>query len=128
MFEDFSVHVDQELRKSATSLRQSVLSAQLPLVRPLIREYLLAQLCSHMQLLERESFESLVEIYKGYDMLLYQPITVMPKKKEDTQSYYNATVIGYSGDGYLIVEVQEGGQTQKKVLVNEEVSVRPAQK
>ena len=61
-------------------------------------------------------------VYQQYDMLLGRTVVVMPKKREDTASYYEAKAVGYAPAGYLIVE--RNGQREE--LVAEEVTIRPS--
>lgn len=107
----------QSLVSSATSLC-AVLGRQVE------REKLLAILCNELeQLLRRHtSVDSILPAYSQFDLLIDQRIIVMPKKKEDTSAYYEATAIGYSKDGYLRVRTDDG---REQLLVSEEVSIRP---
>lgn len=78
---------------------------------------------THLDAVSPQSLSSVLSLYERYDMLLGQRIVVMPRKREDTESYYEATAVGYSPDGYLVVQTDAGERTE---LVAEEVTIRPA--
>jgi len=85
------------------------------------KEALLADICSSLEKLISLDRKELMKIYGEYDMLVGKQITVMPNKREDKSTYYNAKAIGFSPEGYLII--QRG--SEKKTLSAEEVSIRP---
>jgi BirA family biotin operon repressor/biotin-[acetyl-CoA-carboxylase] ligase len=84
------------------------------------RELLLASFCNMFEMLMSEDFNKVLMSYKHYDILVGNEITIMPKKKEDTSSYYTAKAIGYSQFGNLMIRVNG----EEKELVAEEVSIR----
>jgi len=131
--EDMRNHPDPQLREGATSVAQalsewkqqqqaSAASSPTPVV-PLSRERLLAYFASSLEALASQDFEGILSLYRKFDMLLGQRIVVMPRKREHAESYYEAQATGYSEDGYLVVQTDDG---QTKELVAEEVTIRPA--
>lgn len=83
------------------------------------REELLARICNTLErLMETEDIRA---IYNSLDILLGKQVVVMPKRIEDTTSHYFAKVHGYTSQGYMIIEKEDGS---KKELSAEEVSVR----
>jgi biotin-(acetyl-CoA carboxylase) ligase len=85
------------------------------------RELLLATICNELESILLLSMSEMLLIYTKYDLLLNQQVIVMPKKKEDTSSYFTATAIGLNNDGYLQIKKSDGSIT---TLVSEEVSIR----
>lgn len=118
--EDMQANPDTSVRETATSLFNAT-------GRYISREALLAAICNHLErlLLQYTSVRDILPEYTKYDMLQGQTVVVMPKKREDTASYYDALCIGYTQDGYMRVKLQSG---EEKILVSEEVSIRPARK
>lgn len=86
------------------------------------REIFLANFCNQFETLVMDSFENIHSIYKKYDILLNRKVVVMPKKKEDKNSYYEAKAIGYTSNGELIVKDNNGRVIE---LISEEVTIRP---
>lgn len=118
--EDMTTQSDTELQQTATSLYNIA-------KQYISREILLSNICNTLEqlLLKYTTTSQILAEYKQYDMLIHQPIIVMPKKKEDTTSYYNAVCIGYTDDGYMKVRTSDN---KESVLISEEVSIRPQQK
>lgn len=139
--EDMHSHPDAALRESATSVSQALRdylsssaaaasassssssSPPAASATSIRREFLLASFVSRLDQLSPLSLPSVLTLYERYDMLLGHRIVVMPRKREDTESYYEAKAVGYSPDGYLCVQTDAG---ERKELVAEEVSIRPA--
>lgn len=125
---DMRVHDDPALRDTATSVQQAlamwVEETAAPIVQPITREAILASFLQAFETHAAASAASVRSAYERFDMLVGRLVTVMPKKKEDTTTYYDAQAIGYSPDGYLIVQRTPDGP--KLELVAEEVSIRPA--
>jgi len=113
---------DKELSESATSLitaAQSSGGGQ----QPIVRERLLAAIMNALESLLPQSHAVLLQQYTQYDCLLGKEVTVMPRKKEDKQSWWQGVAVGYSDEGYLMV--RKGGEGAEVVkLVAEEVTVR----
>jgi len=86
------------------------------------REAFMADLCEQMEHLTSLNRDSLMEIYKEFDLLLGSEIVVMPNKREDPSTFYKAVAIEYSKEGYLVVDPVGG---RRKTLSSEEVSIRP---
>ncbi|GAB5362274.1 hypothetical protein AAMO2058_000783400 [Amorphochlora amoebiformis] len=86
------------------------------------REAFLAEVCENLESLAMLSRVGLMKKYEKYDMLVGNDIIVMPNKKEDPTSYYDAKAVGYSKSGYLLVKLPDGNI---KTLSAEEVSIRP---
>ena len=139
VFENLRSHLDPSLRQSATSVSQSLSDHQRslavmksssssslpsPFVPP-TREQLLADFLEEFEQCARKTFEEIRNDYRRYDLLLGQTITVMPKKREDTSSYYEAKAVDYSENGHLVIQLADG---RREELVAEEVTIRPAQK
>jgi len=113
--ENMKANQDGELKNEAISLynvKNQIVS----------RELILAQFCNSLEKLLKSTTDALAE-YKKYDMLTGKMITVMPKKKEDKKSYYQAKAVGFSSSGNLIVR-PDGGQ-EDITLIAEEVTIRP---
>ena len=130
--EEFSQHPDATLRDSATSAAQALrewqqqqgsAAAATAASAPLSRESILAHVCSSLESLAPQSLSQVLATYRTYDMLLGHRVVVMPRKREDASSYYEAQATGYSPDGYLVVKTDAG---DTKELVAEEVTIRPA--
>jgi biotin-(acetyl-CoA carboxylase) ligase len=122
--------VDESVRTSATSIQQAIDAYRasmpsVPVARPISRESVLISLLTNYESLSKLSFDGILLEYARYDMLVGQTIIVMPRKKEDAASFYEARAKGFSEEGYLIV-VNGKGETVE--LVAEEVTVRPAAK
>lgn len=115
--EDMLLNNDTELHNTATSLYMEC-------QRHVSREELLAVICNELErvLLQYNNTKDILVEYKQYDMLLDQSIIVMPKKKEDQSSYYDAICVGYTDDGYMRIRTSDGSES---MLVSEEVSIRP---
>jgi biotin-(acetyl-CoA carboxylase) ligase len=62
-------------------------------------------------------------IYAQYDLLVGNTVTVMPKKKEDSGSFYTAKAVGFHKDGFL--QVQVSGEDAVRNLIADEVTIRP---
>lgn len=87
------------------------------------REEVLAKVLNNLEeILELDS-KDIIDEFSKYDMLSGNNIIVMPKKKEDESSYYNAKAIGLDENGYLMIELENG---ERNVLYHEEVSIRPS--
>lgn len=86
------------------------------------RETFLADFCNNFENLIFDSYENILKKYQKYDILINKKVTVMPKKKEDKESYYEAQAIGYTSNGELIVKNKDGKVIE---LMSEEVSIRP---
>lgn len=108
-------HPNAELRKIATSIADAA-------GKEISREQLLADVCNELEQLLSQDMKDILALYKKFDMLIGHEVTVMPKKREDTESYYQAIASGFTEDGYLRVKV---GSNEEKVLVSEEVTVKP---
>jgi biotin-(acetyl-CoA carboxylase) ligase len=122
--ENMHQHSDASLRESATSIAQALAeSGSNP--HSLSRESILAGFANAFEELKTLRFEQVLKEYQRYDMLLNQPIIVMPKKKEEASAYYEAIAMGYSQEGYLVVRTQDGAT---KELVAEEVTIRPSKR
>lgn len=87
------------------------------------REEVLAKVLNNMEEIISYQPKDIIDEYSKYDMLFGKNIVVMPKKKEDTSSYYNAKAVGLDENGYLVIELENGERT---VLYHEEVSIRPS--
>jgi biotin-(acetyl-CoA carboxylase) ligase len=124
-------HPDPALRASATSVQQalhdwraasvSASSSPTPLAA-LSRELLLAHFLHAFESCAGMSATQVQAEYRRYDMLVGRTITVMPKKREDAKSYFDAKAIGYSEEGFLIIENAAGRYEE---LIAEEVTIRP---
>jgi biotin-[acetyl-CoA-carboxylase] ligase BirA-like protein len=88
-----------------------------------IRERLLAAIFNEFQLLLQQSdWNKIAQLYSQLDLTLNQAITVMPNKREDSATYYNAISKGINADGNLLV-IKDG--TDKPIaLVAEEVGIK----
>lgn len=116
--QDWSAIDDAELRQSATSLLTASATQQ-----PIGRERLLAAILNALESLLPLPHSTLLQQYTQYDCLLGREVTVMPRKKEDVQSWWQGVAVGYSEEGYLMV--RKGGEGAEVVkLVAEEVTVR----
>ena len=116
--QDWTAVEDEQLRESATSLLTASGSQQ-----PIVRERLLAAILNALESLLPLPHASLLQQYTQYDYLLGKEVTVMPRKKEDTQSWWQGLAVGYSDEGYLMV--RKGGEGAEVVkLVAEEVTIR----
>ena len=120
--QDWSTVEDKELRESATSLLTAALATGAQ-QQPIVRERLLAAFLNALESLLPLPHAVLLHQYTLYDCLLGKEVTVMPRKKEDMQSWWQGVAVGYSEEGYLMV--RKGGEGSEVVkLVAEEVTVR----
>jgi biotin-(acetyl-CoA carboxylase) ligase len=103
----------EEISKIATSVYNE-------LKKKISREILLSKVLNNIEILLEKDFETVLKEYKKYDILLGNEIIVMPKKKEDESSYYNAKAIDFDENGFLVIEKD----FKKLTLSNEEVSIR----
>jgi biotin-(acetyl-CoA carboxylase) ligase len=126
-------HPDSSLASTATSVVQSLSDflasspehASLASTAPggaISRESILAAFLGYFEAYAKMPPTDVLAVYEQYDMLLGRTVIVMPKKREDTASYYEAKAIAYAPEGYLIVE--RNGQREE--LVAEEVTIRPS--
>jgi len=116
--QDWAAVEDGELRQSATSLLTAAGAQQ-----PIVRERLLAAILNALESLLPLPHATVLQQYTQYDCLLGREVTVMPRKKEDVQSWWQGVAVGYSDEGYLMV--RKGGEGAEVVkLVAEEVTVR----
>jgi BirA family biotin operon repressor/biotin-[acetyl-CoA-carboxylase] ligase len=81
------------------------------------REQLLAKICNALETLLGGSLESVLEVYKGYDILVGKQVTVTSGTNEPRFGKAK----GYSKFGNLIVKFDDG---EEKELLAEEVSIR----
>ena len=111
---------DEELRANATSVRtaRGVGEGEVQ------REALLAAFCNALEGLLGLSMAGVMAEYVQLDCLVGRDVTVMPKRKEDRSSWYDAKALGFTDDGYLRVRRQSDGEEVR--LIADEVSVRPA--
>lgn len=112
--QDYTKHEDEDLRKSATSLAQSLELSTVP------REPILATYCNYLETLLYMPMEKVLDIYTSFDILIGGQVVVMPKKKEDPERY-NAKAIRFDSTGHLIIQTENG----ERALSAEEVSIRP---
>lgn len=92
--------------------------------RVIKRENFLADICSRLEALIALDQSGVMTLYKQFDLLLGQEILVMPKKREDVSSYYGATALDFTKEGYLLVRPDSDKDRVMK-LSAEEVSIRP---
>jgi len=128
--EDYTQQRDDTLKTSAISIsnaiqqQQQSSSSSSPSV--VSREALLAFIMNHLEHLLSLPFNALLNAYREWDCVVGHTVVVMPRKREDAASYYEADAVGYSEEGYLIVRRNEaqGGTGKEQQLVAEEVSIR----
>ena len=119
--QDWSAVADAELRESATSLLTAASDGTQQ--QPIVRERLLAFILNTLESLLSLPHSAILQQYTQYDCLAGREVTVMPRKKEDTQSWWQGVAVGFSDEGYLMV--RKGGVGAEVVkLVAEEVTVR----
>ena len=106
---------DATIRDSSTSIRDIT-------NRTIQREILLAQILNKLESLITNTFPQVLSEYISYESLINETLIIMPNKKEDTTTYYDAIGVGYTDDGYLIVKRIDNNQNV--TLMAEEVSVR----
>ena len=116
--QDWAAVEDAALRESATSLLTASGARQ-----PIERERLLASILNSLEALLPLPHAALLQQYTQYDCLLGREVTVMPRKREDEQSWWQGVAVGYSEEGYLMVSKGGGGGEVVK-LVAEEVTIR----
>jgi BirA family biotin operon repressor/biotin-[acetyl-CoA-carboxylase] ligase len=86
------------------------------LCRSIDREQLLAKICNSLEHLLGESLESVVELYKSFDILVGKQVIVQSMSASRT-----GQAIGFSKFGNLVVKFDEDNV---KELISEEVSIR----
>lgn len=124
VFQDMSQ--DSELKDIATSVKQELHLESDSIEREYshLRETLLCDILLELEKLTEKSLDDLLTIYKEYDILIGKRIVVMPKKREDQSSYYEATAVDINrATGQLMIKKQ--GNDEPVALVAEEVSIRP---
>ena len=87
------------------------------------REALLAHFCNALEVLMGWSMAMVLKEYRELDCLIGKDVTVMPKRKEVKDSWYEAKAVGFTEEGYLVV--RRAGDGEEVRLIAEEVSVRP---
>lgn len=116
VLEDMTQNQDESIRDSATSCF-NVLGEK----SQVSRELILASFCNSFERVIMLDDEEMMQEYLKWEMVLGKEIVVMPKKREDTSSYYHATAIEFDENAQLIVRL-ENGQTQ--TLLTDEVMLR----
>ena len=116
--QDFGAVTDEELRATATSVRTARGGGEVQ------RETLLAAFCNALERLMGLSMAGVLAEYAELDCLVGHEVTVMPKRKEDRTSWYEAKAVGFTEEGYLRVQRASDGEEVR--LIADEVSVRSA--
>jgi len=104
-----------EVSSVATSIF-NILGAETP------REKLLSDFCSHLEKTMTTSFEDVLSIYKTRDLLVGNEIIILAKKDSEKPER-KARAVGYSPEGYLMVQYE--GESAPQSLIAEEVTIRP---
>lgn len=124
VFQDMSKN--SELKDIATSVKQElhIESERIEKDYSHLRETVLCDILLELENLVEKSLDDLLKIYKEYDILIGKRIIVMPKKREDPSSYYEATAVDINRTtGQLMIKKE--GSDEAVPLVAEEVSIRP---
>jgi len=111
--QDIAHHPDPALQSIATSISDAA-------GKPIEREVLLAGILNQLELLLTKPMSEILQLYRQFDCLAGNEVIVMPKKKENKESYYTGTAVGFTDEGYLKVKVEE----KEIVLVSEEVTIK----
>jgi len=114
--EDMTESKDAEVAQVATSLSTA-------LGKPLSREKFLANFCNELEVLLAKPFRDVLFLYESFDILIGKQVVVMPKKREDTTSHYQARAVGLSASGNLRVQKLEKDAPVVD-LISEEVTIR----
>jgi len=123
--EDWNLVEDKTLKSTGTSILTALKNSQSSTtanINNIDRELLLATICNNYEELLGSSFSSILIKYRSYDCLVGNRITVMPKRREDSTSYYSAKAVGFTEEGFLLAQKDNDNQTFP--LIAEEVTVR----
>jgi len=117
VMEDIIKNNNEDVRNTATSVFNELGGTK----EVISREAILAAFCNHFEVLLNSNFNEIMTHYKKLDILVGKDVIVMPKKKENKESYEYGKAIGFDESGYLIVQCNNSTKT----LLAEEVSIRP---
>ena len=114
MNETFDSNENSELKDIATSLKSC-------LNKTVSREVVLATFCNELEELLLQPFSDVLSEYKKVDVLIGEPIWVMPKFTPNAAKKA-ARALNIADDGTLVVRMEETGEVVN--LTGEEVSIR----